>query len=79
MKHIREVLLEMGVEISVESEFKFRCIRARRKRTGPGVWQGANVPSGSGGLAAFTMVGSAASNGASDIPGFRSILLLTWL
>jgi len=64
MKHVREVLEAMGVEIQIESEFKFRCIRAKRKRA-PGVGLGLRDGAGSTGtgLAAFMMVGSAASNG----------------
>ncbi|KAJ3929958.1 MAG: CAMK/CAMKL/Kin4 protein kinase [Lentinula lateritia] len=65
MKHIQAVLLAMGIEVQLESEFKFRCIRMKRKKM-PGVPGSGNVGfmGGSGnGLAAFNMVGSAASNG----------------
>jgi protein-serine/threonine kinase len=31
MKNVRQVLETMGVEIQVESEFKYRCIRAKRR------------------------------------------------
>lgn len=32
MKHVREVLGGMGVEIHVESDYKYRCIRPKRKK-----------------------------------------------
>jgi len=64
MKHVREVLEAMGVEIQIESEFKFRCIRAKKKRAlGVGLGLRDGVGSTGTGLAAFMMVGSAASNG----------------
>ncbi|KAF9221803.1 Pkinase-domain-containing protein [Gyrodon lividus] len=63
MKHVCKVLEEMGMEIKAESEYKYRCVRAKRKRGGAAVGLGfSSVGSGSG-LAAFTIVGSAASNG----------------
>ncbi|KAI0632707.1 Pkinase-domain-containing protein [Trametes polyzona] len=57
MKHVKTVLESMGIDIAIEHEYKYRCIRPKRKRTGLG------LRDGSGSLAAFTMVGSAASNG----------------
>ena len=68
MKQVRELLEGMGVEIQVESEYKFKCIRAKRKKgtIGGGMGNvGVATPTGGGGnsLAAVTMVGSAASNG----------------
>ena len=57
MKHVKQVLESMGIEITAETEFKYRCIRSKRKRAGLG------LRDGSGSLAAFTIVGSAASNG----------------
>ncbi|KAJ7166634.1 hypothetical protein C8R46DRAFT_1094937 [Mycena filopes] len=48
MRHVKEVLGGMGVEIHVDSEYKFR---------------GATASTGPGGVAAFTMSGSAGSNG----------------
>ena len=66
MKHVREVLEGMGVEIQMESEFKYRCIRAKRRKT-PSMALGgsgrAEPPVAGGSLAAIQMVGSAASNG----------------
>ncbi|KAI0314956.1 hypothetical protein OF83DRAFT_396829 [Amylostereum chailletii] len=64
MKHVREVLEAMGIEIQVESEYKYRCVRAKRKKA-PGVGLGLRDPgsSSANGLAAIMMVGSAASNG----------------
>lgn len=53
MQHVRKVLEEMGLELSMETEFKYRCVRA--KRVDPNA-EGDSV-------AAFTIVGSAASNG----------------
>ncbi|OSD03815.1 Pkinase-domain-containing protein [Trametes coccinea BRFM310] len=57
MKHVRAVLEGMGIDIAIESDYKYKCIRPKRKRAGLGLREG------SGSLAAFTMVGSAASNG----------------
>ena len=57
MRHVRAVLEGMGIDISVESEYKYRCVRHKRKRAGLG------LRDGPGSLAAFTIVGSAASNG----------------
>jgi len=68
MAHVRKVLESMGVEIQLESEYKYRCIRAKKRKGPPSVaTSSGNVsPSHSGlGLAAVTMVGSAASNGVS--------------
>lgn len=60
IKHVKQVLLGMGMEVQLESEYKYRCIRAKRRKA-PGQ---VGVPVGStGGLAAVTMMGSAASNG----------------
>ncbi|KAJ6562813.1 CAMK/CAMKL/Kin4 protein kinase [Mycena vulgaris] len=60
MRHVKEVLVGMGVEIHIESEFKYRCIRAKQRRGGKGT---IGSTAGSQGVAAFTMVGSAGSNG----------------
>ncbi|KAK0189807.1 CAMK/CAMKL/Kin4 protein kinase [Armillaria mellea] len=32
IKHMKEVLIGMGIEVQVESEYKYRCIRAKRKK-----------------------------------------------
>ncbi|KAJ7278978.1 CAMK/CAMKL/Kin4 protein kinase [Mycena rebaudengoi] len=61
MQHVKGVLVGMGVEIYVESEFKYRCIRPKHRRAGKGV--GSVPAAGGAGVAAFTMVGSAGSNG----------------
>ncbi|TBU24898.1 Pkinase-domain-containing protein [Dichomitus squalens] len=58
MKHVKMVLEGMGIDIAVEHEYKYRCIRPKRKRAGLGL-----RGDGGGSLAAFTIVGSAASNG----------------
>ena len=61
MKHVREVLEAMGVDIQVESDYKYRCIRSKRRKS---VGLGLRDASGNGGsLAAIAMMGSAASNG----------------
>jgi protein-serine/threonine kinase len=67
MKHVREVLEGMGMDIRLESEFKYRCIRLKRKKAGTSVGLGLRDVGGSNGLAAFNMVGSAASNGVSSL------------
>ncbi|KAI0684225.1 hypothetical protein BC835DRAFT_1390637 [Cytidiella melzeri] len=57
MKHVKKVLEDMGMEIQVEGDYKYRCVRPkRRKAVGAGT-QTVN------GLTAFAMAGSAASNG----------------
>ncbi|KAH9976803.1 hypothetical protein BGW80DRAFT_1456892 [Lactifluus volemus] len=76
MRHVRDVLEGMGVDVQVESEYKYRCVRAKRRRApavpsptpppaGLGLGLGVREPGGSTGLglAAFTLIGSAASNG----------------
>ncbi|EKM52459.1 uncharacterized protein PHACADRAFT_186606 [Phanerochaete carnosa HHB-10118-sp] len=60
MKQVKKVLEEMGVEIQIEGEYKYRCIRPKRKKTASGT---NGLREAGGGLAAFTIVGSAASNG----------------
>ncbi|KAK0478794.1 CAMK/CAMKL/Kin4 protein kinase [Armillaria novae-zelandiae] len=61
IKRMKEVLIGMGIEVQVESEYKYRCIRVKRKKL-PGAPNVIAGPSG-GGLAAVSMMGSAASNG----------------
>jgi protein-serine/threonine kinase len=68
MRHVREVLEGMGVEVQVESEYKYRCVRGKRRRAPAaptsGIGLGIREPGSTGlGLAAFTLMGSAASNG----------------
>ena len=63
MKQVTKILEGMGVEIQQESDYKYRCIRPKRKKIGAGL--GLGLREGPSGLAAFTMVGSAASNGVS--------------
>ncbi|KAF8637133.1 hypothetical protein AX17_003037 [Amanita inopinata Kibby_2008] len=69
MKQIRQVLEGMGLEIQVETEYKFKCVRVKRKKGTIGGGMGVVAPGGvagaggAGSLAAVTMVGSAASNG----------------
>jgi protein-serine/threonine kinase len=72
-KHVREVLEGMGVEIQMESEYKYRCVRPKKRKgsmvvgsTAGAVGGVGSASAGSGaGLAAITIVGSAASNGVS--------------
>lgn len=75
MKHVKEILEGMGVEIMLESEYKYRCVRQKKRKGVVGVQLtqvGAGVNGGSGvaangqkegDVAAFAMLGSAASNG----------------
>lgn len=83
IKHVCKVLEEMGMDIKAESEYKYRCVRAKRRKSGGAVGLGFSTVGSGSGLAAFTMVGSAASNGVSqpytwcsgvaDDEGYRSI------
>jgi protein-serine/threonine kinase len=72
MAHVKKILEGMGIETQSESEYKFRCIRAKKKKGTMGHSAGSNATNGSAatvggnGLAAVTMVGSAASNGVSS-------------
>ncbi|GJE89092.1 Pkinase-domain-containing protein [Phanerochaete sordida] len=59
MKQVKKVLEDMGLEIQIEGDYKYRCIRPKRKKAVSGI-NGRDVSSG---LAALTIVGSAASNG----------------
>ncbi|KAL4246713.1 hypothetical protein ABKN59_008434 [Abortiporus biennis] len=61
MKHVSKVLEGMGVEFQIETEYKYRCVRPKRRKVAGGV--GLGLKDTGSGLAAFTMVGSAASNG----------------
>ncbi|KAH7925023.1 Pkinase-domain-containing protein [Leucogyrophana mollusca] len=63
IKHVCQVLEGMGIEFKAESEYKYRCVRTKKKKSGGGVGLGFNSVGSGNGLAAFTMVGSAASNG----------------
>ena len=69
MKYVLDVLLEMGLEVQEESQYKFRCIRPKRRKIGS---TGVALKDGQGGsgLAAFSMVGSAASGGVSVYDDF---------
>jgi len=62
MRHVLDVLLEMGLEVQEESQYKYRCVRPKKRKIGS---TGVSLKDGQGGngLAAFTMVGSAASGG----------------
>jgi protein-serine/threonine kinase len=69
MKHVLDVLLEMGLDVQEESQYKFRCIRPKKRKIGS---TGVSLKDGQGGngLAAFSMVGSAASGGVSICNSF---------
>jgi protein-serine/threonine kinase len=58
MKNVTKVLLDMGLEVEHESEYKYRCVRPKKRKA-------SSAAAGGSGLAAFTMAGSAASNGVS--------------
>ncbi|TFY62253.1 hypothetical protein EVJ58_g3973 [Rhodofomes roseus] len=58
MKHMKHVLEAMGVEIHIETEYKYRCVRPKRRKA-----NGVGLGLREGSVAAFSMVGSAASNG----------------
>lgn len=62
MRHVLDVLAKMGLEIQEESQYKYRCVRPKKRKIGTA---GVTLKDGQGGngLAAFTMVGSAASGG----------------
>jgi len=61
--HVAKVLLGMGLEMQKETEFKYRCIRPKkRKRDGKDGF-GRQASDAGSGYTAYTMVGSAASNG----------------
>lgn len=61
-EHVTKVLISMGIEIQRESEFKYRCIRHKKKKlAGLGIKESSTSSS----LSAFAMSGSAASNGVS--------------
>ena len=62
MAHVRKVLEGMGMEIQLESEYKYRCIRMKKKKAAAaGTANGTTKAN----LAAVQMTGSAASNGVS--------------
>lgn len=61
MRHVLDVLFEMGLEVQEESQYKYRCIRPKKRKIGS---TGVSLNGqGGNGLAAFSMVGSAASGG----------------
>lgn len=63
MKHVLDVLLEMGLEVQEESLYKFRCVRPKKRKIGS---TGVSLKDGQGGnVAAFSIIGSAASGGVS--------------
>ena len=62
--HVLGILRAMGIESIKESEFKYRCIRPKRKKSGMVVREASGS---SNGITAFNSFGSAASNGVSSI------------
>lgn len=68
--HVTQVLATMGVDVQKEAEFKFRCIRPkRRKDLDKGL--GLREP-GTSNISAFTVSGSATLNGVSWALSIRS-------
>ena len=63
MNHVKEILEGMGVEIYKESEFKYRCVRQKRKKGIVNSVDGSDRGTGQDDVAVFTMAGSAASDG----------------
>jgi hypothetical protein len=61
-QHVTQVLITMGVEIQQETEFKYRCIRPKKRRDGQNFGLGLREP-GASSVSAFNMSGSAAMNG----------------
>ncbi|KAJ7145754.1 hypothetical protein C8R44DRAFT_542187, partial [Mycena epipterygia] len=62
MRHVKAVLEGMGVEIYVESEFKYRCIRAKQRRGGKGT-----VGSTAGGQGADTVYGDSPEDAGDEV------------
>ena len=82
--HVTKVLLSMGLEVQKENDFKYRCIRPKKpKSMGGKDGLGRRASDAGSGYTAFTMVGSAASNGVRttlmDIFIFEIILMLVRL
>lgn len=63
MNHVKEILEGMGMEIYKESEFKYRCVRQKRKKGIVNSVDGNDRGTGQEDVAVFTMAGSAASDG----------------
>lgn len=60
--HVTSVLIGMGVEFHKESEFKYRCVRPKKRKAVGSVNPPAS-PHKDGSVSAYTMVGSASLNG----------------
>ena len=60
MAHVTKILLDMGLEVQQESEYKYRCIRSKKKK----IPSSATAPAG---LTALNMMGSAESSGVSIV------------
>ena len=61
--HVAKVLLGMGLEMQKETEFKYRCIRPKKRKWDGKDGLGRQTSDAGSGFTAYTMVGSAASNG----------------
>lgn len=62
MAEVIRVLQEMGMDIKKENEFKVRCIRARRRKSGPTIGLGiGSVMSGSNSMSPFTLTNSSST------------------
>jgi serine/threonine protein kinase len=67
IKHVHNVLVEMGIQIFQESDYRFRCERPERVKTSASIQlQETNGPSGGEELAAVSTGDSATSNGVGD-------------
>ncbi|EIW69142.1 hypothetical protein TREMEDRAFT_31148 [Tremella mesenterica DSM 1558] len=44
MQEVINVLLEMGIDVKRENEFKLRCVRVRRRKAGPSTGLGLGSP-----------------------------------
>ena len=64
LAHVLGILRAMGIDSVRENEFKYRCIRPKRKKSGMVVREASGS---SNGITAFNSVGTAASNGVSPI------------
>jgi protein-serine/threonine kinase len=63
-QHVTQVLMTMGVDMQKEAEYKYRCVRPKRRREGQSLGLGLREP-GSSSLSAFNVSGSATLNGVS--------------
>ena len=67
--HVTNVLRGMGMELTAETPFKYRCVRYKRRKDGHGA-----PPSSS--VTAMQLSGSAASNGVRSSVTYSSLMLM---